>query len=384
MRHRSLAMKKHYQRFLEHMGDLIHLIDTQSHHGFEAALSRVKSLMGDAAHSGDLVNVRLWLNTITALEDKLALLPDELRQIFCSSFCQAFTPSAKILAIMPSPDPDISRLLIQTIIDHDTHPFDEIANLPAVATAIPTDYRTLAALLDFLIYKSASVEEDISFRMGYPDCIGDLIQNVVRGTKWPKQLSRIPEVLSEQHNLFLEVVAKNSRYLLAMADAQSARSVKAEKYPNLWGVLVRNMELLFSLARSGFPAAEDFYHYSAHQMFWRYVASLAETGFLPSLSLVEKNLKESLSRINSNYWSITLRFHFISKGAMPLPENFFSMVYGEDVCNLINEICATSTRDDVDFCLKVIDEYIAAQPNSEKIRSPEPPGFIIKSGPEIM
>jgi hypothetical protein len=383
-RDRDQKMTENYKSLLANMSEIFRLVETHRHDGFDSALATAKSLMADAVISGELAVVKSGLSAIDALEKELALLPDELRQRFCSSMYRAFTPTAKLLGMMPNPDPLVVREFIQGMIDQGTHPFDQLANLPAVVSKIPTDYETLGALLDFLISKSTAVEEAVRFHMGYPECIGDLIQHVVRSDAWPRPLAAHSEVFSEQQRLFLGVVAKNVASLTNMAETHRSKLMNIEKLSSLWGILVLDLALLFSLATTSFyAAAEHVYHYSAHRMHWRYMKGLAETGFLPSPNLVEKNLKSSLNSSGSKYWSTTLRFHFASHGVMPLPDQFFSLVYGDDVCSLINELCAASTADDVGVCLAVIDGYMSAQPKHTKIFSPQLPAFILEIRPDL-
>lgn len=377
-------MTERYQSFFVNMGEILQSVETHRLDGFESALATAKSVMADAALSGDLALVKSGLNAINTLEGKLAHLPDDLRQSFCVLMCRAFTPTAKLLAMMPNPDPVAVRGFIQTITDQGTHPFDEIANLPAVVSKISTDYEILATLLDFLITKSTGVEDALSFHIGYPECIGDLIQNVVGSSSWPRYRAGQRMIFSEQQKLFSGVVAKNITALLAMADNHFSRLENTGKYSSLWGLLASREAFLIGLATAGFyAAAEHVYHYSAHRMHWRYVKGLAETGFLPSPDLVAKNLTRSLNSFSSKYWSTTLRFHFVSHGALPLPDRFFSLVYGDDVCSLINELCAASTTDDVGVCVAAIDQYMAAQPKHGKIFSPELPAFILEARPDL-
>jgi hypothetical protein len=381
---RDPKMTERYKNFLANSGEILRSIETHRHDGFESALATAKSIMADAALSGDLVVLKSGLNAFNAVEKKLALLPDESRQRFCSSMCRAFTPSAKLLGMMPSPDPAVVRGFIQSIIDQATHPFDEIADLPTVVSKIPVDYELLATLLLFLIKKSASVEEAIRFHMGYPECIGDLIQNVVRSPEWPRPRAGQGMMFSEQQMFFLNVVAENITSLLTMAESHNNSLLNVEKLSSLWGILVRDVALLFGLVAAGFSsAAEYLYHQSAHWIYWRYVKDLAETGFMPTPRLVAKNLKNSLSSVSSKYWSTTLRFHFFSHGALTLPEGFFSEVYGEDVCKVINELCVASTVEDVGVCQGVIEQYMRAQAKYEAIFSPELPAFILEARPDL-
>jgi hypothetical protein len=354
------------------LSKILLLVDSESHQGFDQELSMAKKLLSAALSDGDLNTLSSGLHVTKVIESKIANMPGDFRQEFCDSFCNEFHPSAEMLALIPVVDEQVVEDYLNAVILKDVHPLDDLSHIGSLINRLSPCSGSRNRVLKFLINKSSTLIPDVSYKSGYDQAIGEAVAVMFGCIMLDRHTPVVP--YTEVQSQFLDILSDHIEYLWVMGTRHSEYSSKSDKL-SPWFDLLHDAKTFIKVAEGGSHKLTEFiFHRMAHRIYKKYIKHIVDTGFLPGTSLVSKYLIESFSLPTSNYWKTILHFHFESLGRLALPDNFFELVSGNDVCELLIELSLSASREYVPVCTSMVNSYVQLHPltsNTFRMRLPD-------------
>lgn len=354
------------------LSKILFQVDSENQQGLDQELSLAKKLMSATLSDGDLNTLSSGLQVIKVIESKIANMPGEFRQDFCTSYSNEFHPSAEMLALIPFIEEQVVEDYLNQVILKDVHPLDDLNHIGSLINRLSPCSGSRNRFLEFLIKKSSTLLPDVSYKSGYDKAIGEAVTVMFGCIKLDRHTPVVP--YTEVQLRFLDILSNHIEYLWVMGTRHSEYSSKTGEF-SPWFDLLHDAKTFIKVAGGDSHNLTEFiFHRMAHRIYKKYIKHIVDTGFLPSTNLVSKYLVESFSLPASNYWKTILHFHFESLGRLALQEDFFELVSGNSVCELLIELSLSASGEYVPVCSSMVNRYVQLHPlssNTFRTRLPD-------------